>query len=115
MYGAIRTTPRCGRCGLFCRVHDEYTHFGGSADLEPPDPIYLCERCSKEIEQQMVEGTDYPARPHLPWRFGACHRRALTRLGMVVAGPEHAAWAEAFWPDKVPPGYEIWPGVKGKS
>ena len=101
-------TPQCGHCGLFCRTYDQYTHFGYGDDLDPPDPIPLCQRCSEAEEEKIVANTKRPDRPYLPWRFGKCHRRALARLGMVVAGPKYAAWAEAHWPDSIPEGFVVW-------
>ena len=105
-------TPICGHCGLFCKIADEYTNFGNSGMLEPPDPIYLCARCSQVLEDTIVASVKKPACPHIPWRPSTAHWRAIKRLGMVLAGPRHAAWCRAFWPDNIPKDYEIWPFPK---
>ena len=102
------STPRCDWCGLFCRVADQYTHFCSGEDIEPPDPILLCESCSRAVENEIVAKTKRPAAPYVPWQLGRCHRRAVSRLGMVLAGPKGAAWCEAYWPDKIPEGHRVW-------
>jgi hypothetical protein len=99
----------CDLCGRFIGwdTCDEWTEFGSAADLEPPDPVIVCRFCAKSEEDRIVEKTHKPARPHIPWRLAKFHRRAVLRLGMVLAGPKMAAWCEAFWPDQVPDDYEL--------
>jgi len=101
-------TPICGHCGLFCRPADEYTDFGCPGDMEPPESILLCAKCSKIAEDKIVAETVRPMRPYIPWLPGKFHRNAIRRLGMVLAGPNMAAWCEAFWPDAIPNGYKVW-------
>ena len=99
---------KCGHCGLFCKPVDEYTNFGNSEMMEPPDPILICAKCSQELEDDLVKKIKKPACPYIPWRYSEAHKRAVKRLGMVLAGPKGAAWCQAFWPDSVPDDYEIW-------
>lgn len=40
--------PNCGHCGRFTVPVDSYAPWGGYADLEPPDPVLLCARCTDE-------------------------------------------------------------------
>ncbi len=94
-----RGQNRCDICGRFFsyRTMDEYTNFGYSEMLEPPDPVRMCRSCSKSEENIMVK------RQHVfsPWRPGRCHFRAAKRLGWKRAGPPSAAWSE-FRPSNKP-------------
>ena len=96
----------CGHCGKFMESppYDEYTNFGRITDMDPPDPIYLCEQCSRKITEEMIDNQSL----FLPWRLGKCHWRAVKQLGLVVAGAKGNSWAMAYWPDKLPQNYEIW-------
>ena len=101
------STPICDGCGRFCRVADQYTNFGSCDMEEPPDPEVFCAKCSKEFEDELVAKTKRPGRIFLPWRPARFHKRAIKRLGMVLARPQHTAWYEAFWPDAVPADYIV--------
>ena len=103
------TAPKCNNCGRYCSYvdMDQYIHWGSQADLEPPDPITICAKCSIEEENRIVRDTVKPTRPYIPWVPGRCHRQAVHRLGMVFAGPPMAGWAEAFWPDSISEGWEV--------
>ena len=99
--------PQCSACGRFCRPDDEYTDFGDSSMLEPPDPVLFCAKCSKAEEERLVRETVRPRRLHLPWRPARFHLRAMKRLGMVLAPEGRFGPLMAFWPDTVPEGYRI--------
>ena len=99
--------PRCCSCGRF-GVADEYTPFGTSLDVEPPDPMMFCHRCAVDAENEIVSNTSPPRIPYWPWRPSAFQRRAAMRLGMIEAGPRSAAWSCLFWPGFVPNDYEVW-------
>lgn len=87
---------------------DEFTHYGSSQDLEPPDPILICARCSKFMEDEMVK----KGYIWTPWRHGRCHENAAKRLGWKYAHPRAAAWGEYRDPTKPLP--EEWEWEKNK-
>ena len=91
--------PKCSLCGRFYRYEDgdEYTCFGGSADLEPPDPTFMCPRCSQQDEDDQV-ARGYPDNA---WMKSKSQRRAAARLGWKEAGPKTAGWSE-WWNPKNP-------------
>lgn len=39
---------RCEMCGKFCKPYDSGTYWGGTLDMEPPDPSYFCRKCVKK-------------------------------------------------------------------
>lgn len=90
---------RCDLCGLFCswKGMDEYTNWGSSSDLEPPDPVRFCAACSRRLEREMVR-RGYPDNTWMKSR-AAC--RAAKKLGFALAGPEGAAWSD--WRKKTEP------------
>lgn len=92
----------CCMCGRFVPWNaDSSTPFGNSSMLEPPDPEFYCARCAKKAEDEAVAaGHVYSDWIPADWQF-----RAAERIGLVRAGPNGAAWAEFFSPDKVPAGY----------
>ena len=94
-------TIRCDWCGLFCRVVDEYTNFGGPEDMEPPDPILLCAKCAKALEDE-VAATKYPHTYPVPWRLAAAHYAGIKRAGLVLVHYPHTAWEASAWPDAIP-------------
>jgi hypothetical protein len=55
---------RCGHCGRFTEGVDEYTPWGGSGDLEPPDPVILCTRCSAQDFKKYVAALREKGIPH---------------------------------------------------
>lgn len=46
----------CGHCGRFVpsRQADRYAPWGGAADLEPPDDVWLCQPCAAEGYQRVL-------------------------------------------------------------
>ena len=48
---------RCSYCGKFIGYNGywSYTPFGSCADLEPPDPVDICQRCYNKIDEQGFE------------------------------------------------------------
>ena len=100
-----RGINKCGHCGLFLSWGDcdQYTNFGSSNDLEPPDPILICKHCSKYEEDRMVKNGSI----WTPWIPGDFHHRAAKRLGWKYAHPSFAAWGEYRDPNKpLPEGWE---------
>ena len=69
-------TSRCGHCGQFCIIADEYTPWGRSQDTEPPDVVLLCAACSRAEEHVMV-AAHHVWMPYIP---GQCHINARRRL-----------------------------------
>ena len=101
-----RGMNKCGRCTRFMsyRDHDQYTDFGNSYDIEPPDPILLCSYCSKELEEDLVMKGNIP---YTPWRPARYHKRAADRLGWKYAHPKHASWGSYLDARKpLPDGWE---------
>ena len=98
------TLPNCCRCGRFCVPVDQSTNFGHTGDLEPPDDEYYCKRCARREENDAVKTGRVPSF----WRNPSWAYRAAKRLGLVLAGPRGAAWAEWFPKDKVPQDYNVW-------
>lgn len=96
--------PNCSVCGQFCVPAEESTDFGRTGDLEPPDPEYYCKRCVKREEDNAVKSGWVPSF----WRNPGWVYRAAKRIGLVLAGPEGAAWAEWFKPNNVPKDYKVW-------
>jgi hypothetical protein len=96
----------CGHCGRFAAYEtgDEFTEWGLSGDMEPPDPTILCQECSKEIEDEIAELKE-PAIPHTPWIPGRCHEKGMNRAGLIWVSPVGAAWARPAWPHLIPEGY----------
>lgn len=97
--------PRCNHCGRFYRYEDgdQYTHFGGAADLEPPDPIFMCPACSKRDEDEQV-ARGYPDDA---WMHSQSQRNAAKRLGFIAIAPRGAGWTQ--WhkaSEPLPEGYE---------
>lgn len=47
---------KCEICGKFCKPYDKGVYYGGCLDLEPPDPVYFCNKCadSKAKDPQKV-------------------------------------------------------------
>lgn len=103
-------TPNCCYCGQFINSadYDVEMPFGNSNSLEPPDEDFFCSRCSKKQEEYLVEKYKNSDSMFLNCVFSKAELRAVKRLGMVVAGPRLAAWAESFKPECVPPNYKIW-------
>lgn len=100
---------KCDVCGKYSQIVDEYTHFGQYGDTEPPEPIGLCRKCSREIEDGIAD-IQRPSVPYLPWRPGQCHYRGMRRAGLVLCTRGGGA-PIAAWPDRIPEGYEIVEGV----
>lgn len=82
--------PLCGDCGHFTSWgSDNYTPFGGYGDEEPPDPVFLCNRCvAKEICTSMTE-------EKMPqhWIPAAWEYRVAPLIGFKRAGSRGASWA----------------------
>ena len=95
----MRGINRCGMCNRFMSYEncDEYTNFGNSSDTEPPDPILICAKCSKEEEDKLVTSGRIGWTPWRPARF---HQRAAERLGWRFATPRMAAWGAYCDPSK---------------
>ncbi|KKN04966.1 hypothetical protein LCGC14_1092000 [marine sediment metagenome] len=96
---------RCDYCGKFIAYgkQDQYTNFGSCADTDPPDPVTLCPSCSNEQYKECVKR----GHPGCAWIPANSMFRAAKQLGFVRAGPEHAAWAEFYKPEKIPKGYTV--------
>lgn len=41
----MQTTIRCEECGKFCVPANSGTYYGGVLDIEPPDPVFFCQKC----------------------------------------------------------------------
>jgi DNA-directed RNA polymerase subunit RPC12/RpoP len=105
-----RGCNRCSHCGKFFSYadFDEFTNFGSSNDVDPPEPELLCAKCSKKLEDEMVGRRSV----WTPWRPGRCHENAARRLGWRYSRPRHAAWGQYRDPSKpLPDGWE-WLDVK---
>jgi hypothetical protein len=42
---------QCEECGKFCRPVDSGTYWGGTLDLDPPEPVYFCAKCVDRLLQ----------------------------------------------------------------
>jgi len=70
---------RCGHCGKFCKYFDSYAPFGGWASYEPPDEVYLCEKCAKE----MYDYYKKVGRPPNHWMKSSLEINLAEELGLV--------------------------------
>lgn len=41
-------SPQCEICGKFCRSYDKGMLYGYAGSMEPPEPSYFCEKCTKK-------------------------------------------------------------------
>ena len=47
---------RCGFCGKFIsEPADSYIPFGGYLDTEPPDPVFVCDKCVEVNKEKIRE------------------------------------------------------------
>ena len=53
-------TINCSNCGHFCIPYDQSCSFGGSCDLEPPEPDYYCQKCAEKLEEEHVSQNRIP-------------------------------------------------------
>lgn len=95
---------RCSECGHFVNWldHDSSRPFGSVTDLEEPESIFYCIRCSNELEEEAVKAESLPCN----WQKARWEYRAAERLGYLMAGPSGASWSRWVKPDQIPPGWE---------
>ena len=97
---------KCGMCGRFTSYEksDQYAPFGSCADIDPPEIIFMCPKCSKEDEEDQIKS----GIPWSNWIVSQSSKNAAKKLGYWLAGPKGAAWATFYKLNKpLPEGY-VW-------
>jgi len=80
---------KCCICSRFCKWDcDSSTDFGSCVDIEPPDPKYYCDKCTKEQEEKYLELNYVPD----CWIKSKWQRRIAKEMGFIEIKSKGAAW-----------------------
>jgi len=90
---------KCDVCGKFCKYedHDEYTPFGNTGDIDPPEPRIMCGECAGEKKNYYIKNKWLPSN----WIPSGAEKEAAKVLGFAQAGPKMAA--RSVWHKKSKP------------
>jgi hypothetical protein len=79
---------RCNICGKFAKIVDSYTPFGYSEDSEPPDNVYMCQKC---VDEDIVFWKKIGCMPS-HWYKAQYEEQLAKELGYVWVVESGNAW-----------------------
>ena len=80
---------KCDICGKFAKIVDQYTDWGDSTMVEPPDEIGMCKKCVDAEYAYYLKAGYMPAR----WRKADYETKLAKILGYELYTPEGCAWS----------------------